>query len=388
MTSQLIITCNSCGARIPKNSDQCELCGWLVGQEDHDMTRDAGVSDKEVSPPGSVASSTDELVESTGDEQSSEKGVFCHMCGWENPAGARFCSSCGTRLQEIVKTKPAQLPDELKEIAPPSKVESDQPVIGEKSEIDEQETAISQPLQPMHIGMLVVTGMLVVATLYMITSFSRRAFPEVEPAPAQAQTETEATANNALSDALPADVADRIATLESEADALEGEAALLKKREIVSILESIDRPDKAATAQEEIAAISEAREDWFRAGHYFYDWMDTQAGELRFAAAQRAVDAYEKGLSMGSDDLNIRTALAMAYLNTTAPMQGVQQIRQVLDTDADHLQGNFYYGVMLMQINRLDQAKAQFERVKTLVGSDSPMYQQADMMLQNLASMN
>ena len=68
-------------------------------------------------------------------------------------------------------------------------------------------------------------------------------------------------------------------------------------------------------------------------------------------------------------------------------MLGVQNIRQVLDEDPDHLQGNFYFGVMLMQINRLDQSKVQFERVKELVDETHPMYQQADIMLNNLATL-
>jgi hypothetical protein len=42
---------------------------------------------------------------------------------------------------------------------------------------------------------------------------------------------------------------------------------------------------------------------------------------------------------------------------------------------------------MLMQINRLDQALAQFEKVKTLVASDHPLYRQADMMLANIRAL-
>lgn len=373
-------TCSSCGARMEENAEQCALCGWQVGQIDHDMTSASEEAD-EVN--GSDLPDADASSES-GDVGGAE-GPFCHMCGWENPAGARFCSACGTKLQEVAQTeKAASTPAKAKiKGAKKASLTSD---LAEKSTLEPIEIAqeAPNPIQPVHLVMMAAAGLLIVAALYMITVFSRRAFPEVEPTQAQAQTEQSQSGNVANSDALPADVADRIATLESEAEGLTGEALILKKREMVSILASVNRADKAATIQEEVAGLSGTSDDWFQAGHFYYDLMDSQSGQARFDAAIKATTAYESGLEINPDDLNIRTALAMAYLNTRAPMQGVQQIRQVLDTDPDHLQGNFYYGVMLMQINRVDQAKAQFERVKELVGPESPVYQQADMMLQNL----
>lgn len=340
------------------------------------------------STPDLPSEPTSEDVPPT-DAETSDAGVFCHMCGWENPPGARFCSSCGTKLQEaasrkIQKNKPATSTSSSGEAGSPSSAAVDTPV-APAPDVEPEQAA--QPMQPMHMAMLVISGIMVVAVLYMITMFSRRAFPEVEPAPAQTQT-AQQTQSGSQTDAgtadLAADVATRVAALEAEAEGLQGDALVAKKREIVAVLSDANRPDKAAPVQEEIAGLTGAGEDWFSAGHFYYDWMDVQSGEVRLTVAQRAARAYEEGLKQIPDDLNVRTALAMTYLNTRAPMQGVQQIRQVLETDPDHLQGNFYYGVMLMQINRLDQARTQFQRVKELVGPESTLYQQADMMLQNL----
>lgn len=371
-----MVTCSSCGARTSKASELCELCGWPVGQNDHDMQSEVEADAAQAAPESAPAI-----------DLAAESGPFCHMCGWENPPGAKFCSSCGTALQTVPSVKKAKLPPKAQKKAAGKKgagktaarEEATGPVLATE--------AVSQPFNSMHMGMMAVAGILVIAALYMITTFSRRAFPADVPTAAQAQSDgsnTAATASAANTEALSADVAGRIADIEQEAASLAGEALILKKREIVSLLSGESRPDKAAPVQEEIAALSNTSEDWFLAGHFFYDWMDAaQNGEARISAAQKATEMYEKGLALSPDDLNIRTALAMAYLNTRAPMQGVQQIRQVLDTDPNHLQGNFYYGVMLMQINRLEQAKTQFERVKELVGPESPMYQQADRMLQN-----
>ena len=231
---------------------------------------------------------------------------------------------------------------------------------------------------------MVVAGFMVVAVLYMITAFSKRAFPDTESSPPQ---QAEAATQEVEAAPLSGELEERLAALSREADQLEGEEKIAKQREIVRVLMETQRFDRAAPIQETIAQLSGRAEDWFQTGHFYYDWMDQLSGEQRFSVAQNAVSAYEQGLSLNPDDLNIRTALAMAYLNTSNPMLGVQQIRQVLDEDPDHLQGNFYFGVMLMQINRIEQSKAQFERVKQLVDESSPMYQQADIMLRNLESL-
>ena len=69
--------------------------------------------------------------------------------------------------------------------------------------------------------------------------------------------------------------------------------------------------------------------------------------------------------------------MATAYLNTNNPMQGVQEVRRVLDTDSTHLHARFNYGIMLALIGRTEKAIEQFEFVKRQVDESSPYYQQA-----------
>lgn len=387
-------TCRSCGARLAPEAEQCSLCGWPVGADDHDLRDEA---DEATPEPGIRRENS---VPATG--ESGERKPFCHMCGWQNPAGARFCSACGTRLQNLtVNAGSEQISPGPKKTsrapARPAKASTKKAVRPDQDPAVETAQPAPKPIEMWQVGVLVLAGVLVVAALYMITGFSKRAFPRIETTAAQAQTQTRGQAEsqqsgtqnvgqNLLGADLSEDVARQVEALEAEAEGLSGDALIAKKREIVSVLSEAGRPDRAAPVQEEIASAVNTAEDWFQAGHFLYDWMDTLGGEQRFIIAQRAATAYESGLSI-KNDLNVRTALAMAYLNTRTPMLGVQNIRQVLAEEPDNLQGNFYYGVMLMQINRLDQAEAQFERVKQLVGEGSELYERADMMLQNLRSM-
>ena len=392
MSEQDAGTCRSCGARLTPDAELCALCGWPVGADDHDL-RDDDAPESEA-----TASDARQAPSAKDEEGAVDAKPYCHMCGQQNPAGARFCSSCGTKLEqpdEVAKQAKSTPPESAKSepVQPQEDISKPvKPVVDEKTQAPTSQT--EQQVQGWQVGVLIAAGILIVSALYLITGFSKRAFPKIEETPQQAQAETRGQAATqqggsqaAAQRTLPADLASTLEALESEAESLSGDALIEKQREIVALLSEASRPDRAAPFQEKIAATVNTAEDWFQAGHFLYDWMDTLEGEQRFIIAERAALAYENGLET-TNDLNVRTALAMAYLNTRAPMQGVQQIRQVLSEEPDHLQGNFYYGVMLMQINRLDQAKVQFERVKQLVPEGTNLYEQADMMLENLSTLN
>jgi lipoprotein NlpI len=59
-------------------------------------------------------------------------------------------------------------------------------------------------------------------------------------------------------------------------------------------------------------------------------------------------------------------------------MMAIQETNRVLESDSLHIQANFNRGIMLSQINRLDQAIEQFETVKRIIGDpQDPVYQRA-----------
>ncbi len=232
--------------------------------------------------------------------------------------------------------------------------------------------------------MVLTSGFLIVAALYMVTAFSKRAFPVNPEAPPQPAQTAEAIEEAPLS----AELEDQVVALTEEADALAGEERVSRQRAIVDLLVGAQRQDRAAPIQEEIASTTAISTDWFQAGHMYYDWMDRLTDRTRReAVARKAIASYEQGLAIDSTNLDVRTALAMAYLNTQTPMLGIQQIRRVLSEDPDHVQGNFYFGVMLMQSGQVDRAEGQFEKVQQLVDPGSEVYQQAEIMLQNLRSL-
>lgn len=141
-------TCRSCGARLEADAGQCALCGWIVGAEDHDVR--------------SEGDTREQILEDTyfAPDASKEKGPFCYKCGWENPEGASFCSSCGTRLQMVPRSgvKKAVLADESvgAENQDPTSSDQEEPAAGEED----------RSVQGVQVGMLVISSLLVVGALY------------------------------------------------------------------------------------------------------------------------------------------------------------------------------------------------------------------------------
>ena len=359
MSENKSFTCPSCGARNSGDETVCVLCG-----ESQQSGGALEAIDREQNPPAEAAAS----------REPDREGVFCNACGWKNPVDANFCSSCGTGLQkEAVSSTPdaGKKQVELPRL-PPEQPETIEPVAAPRN-------------MGVQTGLMILVSLVVVAALYMLTIASRTAFPPGipdEPPASEAAASSEGTQTGQA----VVDLEAQAGAIQQEIAGLEGEALITRLRELTDSYRGSGQPSLAALAQEELAGSLNTSEAWAQTGNRFYEWMEVLSGEQRQAIAQRAADAYQRSLEL-EEDLNIRTALAMSFLNSQTPMFGVREIRAVLDTEPDHIQGNFYYGVMLMQISRLDQALEQFEKVKQLVGPDSPMYGQADMLINNIRTL-
>jgi len=187
---------------------------------------------------------------------------------------------------------------------------------------------------------------------------------------------------------LPEQFRAREAELQASIDAVTGEERIEIRRDLIDLYLSAARLDLAATQQQQIAETLDTENAWAVAGNFFYDYMESKEGPARTAAARRAIAAYQRALDINPDNLDIRTDMAIAYLyDPENPMQAIQQTNRVLEADSLHVQANFNRGVMLLQINRVDDAIAQFEKVKQIVGDpENPVYQRAEQALESIST--
>ena len=226
------------------------------------------------------------------------------------------------------------------------------------------------------VGIIVGAGVLLVIALFLVTAVSKT---QPGGAPVQPAQQAPLPAPIPEDTPLPAQLAEQVASIQDEVAQLNGTARIAKQRDLIALLFGAGRLDQAALEQQKIAEATSALDDWKRAGDLFYDWMNTIQDPSRKApVAAQAITAYQAVLAQDPDNLDVRTDMATAYLNTGSPMQGVTEIKRVLEADSTHLHARFNYGLMLTWINRPDQAIEQFEQVKTLVGDSSDYYQRAD----------
>lgn len=389
-------TCPSCGARLPEGADVCDLCGTMVDSEPSEEP------DASEPSPGEGAARPPAGDEAPDDAAADAESVYCNACGWENPSGARFCSQCGERLQEVgasdsARAVPADAPPTAEEESPPSDDGSDG--MGRQ------------------VGLVVGVGLLLVVGLFLVTSWSGSwsggssggpadaaggpaasaqggatgpgaSGPAMQRAPASgggSATDLTTLVENNRQGNMPQQLAARTDSLQSVIESSTGAAQQSARRELVNALIGGGRLGPAALAQRRIAETTGNTADWRRTGDLLYSWMETLGNQPQSrSVAQHVVDAYQKVLDQDPENLDVRTDMATAYLQTNNPMRGVEEINRVLEQDPDHFQARFNKGIMLTMIGRTDQAIEQFERVKEIVGSESPYYQQANQAIQTI----
>lgn len=346
-------TCSGCGARLGAGVTQCDLCGAAVG-------------DEIVLPVAPVAEPVTPVAVPVAPVAAapSSASVFCTQCGWENPTASRFCAQCGAALVVAPLPKGRIVPavDPVPASAAPvpaAKVE-DSSAVGKR------------------LGLIFGLALLVIVGFFLIDAASGDQEVTRE-APLEQSAGLIATSDQPLS----AELAERTEALRGEASTLSGEARLLKLREIVDLLAAAGRFDKAGAEQEAIAAETGSEDDWIRAGNLYYDWMDVHEGAERTTFAKATIAAYRKVLELNPENHDVRTDMAVAYMSDPDnPMLAIQENAAVLQADSLHVQANFNRGIMLLQINRIDGAIAQFEKVQRIVGNpDDPMYKLAEQAL-------
>ena len=299
-----------------------------------------------------------------------QKASDCDTCGQQNPEGSRFCNRCGARLvgssREVVgSVRAATIPATVLKGESNAAGGTDSGS-GRITDLDASDRAVGK-----QVIIVVSAALLLVVLLYAITTISGGAKGDfsIGQAPAAEQTV----------EPLASQWQDREAELKADVEAASGDEQIAARRRLIDLYFAADRLDFAAEQTALIAETTGAEQDWIRAGNLYFDWMQRAPAAQKAPWAQRTVAAYQKALALNPDNLDVRTDMAIAYLyDPQNSMMGIQETNKVLAADSMHVQANFNRGIMLSQINRLDAAIEQFEKVKRIVGNpDDPVYQRA-----------
>ncbi|MFT4604186.1 MAG: hypothetical protein ACI9W4_000914 [Rhodothermales bacterium] len=348
------LSCKACGGGLKPDDERCYLCGTPAGTDPDDLARVAVMvadasGDKAAAPRAGGGTGTED-----------DRPVFCHSCGWRNPIGARFCAQCGSALQDLTGTgaltdaasqgsgATAGFTDDQGGRMPPGPVPDAQPSV---------EEGVGK-----RIGIIVGAAVMVIVALYMISAIMSQQSPVASGPQAAVPLTGEGFPDLAIG------IAQQVEVLDDSLAAGAEKVGVLQRK--VELLIGGGRYDLAAIAQEELAGITATEQAWTLAGNLYYDAMDRSADgtQQRTGLAQQAIAAYRQVLEINPDNLDVRTDMAVAYLwDPDNPMSAIQETAAVLERDSLHVQANFNRGIMLSQINRIDQALEQFRKVQRIV---------------------
>jgi outer membrane protein len=153
---------------------------------------------------------------------------------------------------------------------------------------------------------------------------------------------------------------------------------------LANLYQSVGKFDSSGWYAEEASKFFNTAESWIKAGDQYYQAYTLaldQSKQTQFA--KKAQEFYQKVLDSDPDNLEVKTKMAMTYISTNNPMQGIKMLMEVLKVDPQNESALFNLGMLSIQSGQYDKA---VERLDTLV-KINPSHTQAQLLL-GIAWMN
>jgi outer membrane protein len=183
----------------------------------------------------------------------------------------------------------------------------------------------------------------------------------------------------------PADVRMRIQRLRAQrVKSAEKEKNAIFADSLADLYRLSNRFDSAAWFAEESSKHFNTVKSWVKTGDNYYQAYSIEMDQAKQRSlAMKAQEYYGKVLEKEPGNLEVKTKLAMTYLSTSTPMQGITMLREVLAEDPDNELALFNMGMLSIQSGQFDRA---VQRLQQLVNIN-PQHIQGQLLL-GIALMN
>lgn len=122
--------------------------------------------------------------------------------------------------------------------------------------------------------------------------------------------------------------------------------------------------DSAAKYAEVVALLEPTEQHLLRAGDRYYDAFGFAADTKKSAGlGVKTREWYQKALDKNPNLLNAKANLAMTYVSTETPMQGIMLLREVLANDPTNEVALFNMGLLSMRSNQYEKAIDRFRQL-------------------------
>ena len=134
---------------------------------------------------------------------------------------------------------------------------------------------------------------------------------------------------------------------------------------LASLYKAANQFDSAGWFAEKAAAHFNNTESWMKAGdNYYQAYTLALDQDKQRALGGKAQELYGKVLDKEPDHLEAKTKMAMTYLTSSNPMQGIMMLREVLVKDPKNELALFNMGMLSIQSGQYDRA---IERLEELI---------------------
>ncbi|MGY6741837.1 MAG: tetratricopeptide repeat protein [Cecembia sp.] len=156
--------------------------------------------------------------------------------------------------------------------------------------------------------------------------------------------------------------------LDAIANRLQGESDkerfLVLADTLALIYTQVGKFDSAAYFLEQAALKLDNLQTWEKAGLAYYEAYTFALNEQKVAFLADKTRTYlNKVLDVNPQRLDLKTKVAMTYVSSANPMQGITMLREILEEDPTNEDGLFNMGVLSMQSGQYKRAAERFEEL-------------------------
>ncbi|MEA5427236.1 tetratricopeptide repeat protein [Arcicella lustrica] len=148
---------------------------------------------------------------------------------------------------------------------------------------------------------------------------------------------------------------------------LNGSTAKVKMKaanELIAKFVEYTRFDSAAYYAEEVAKIEPSETNLMKAGNLYYEaFTYSLQAEKTTVLGEKAREIFTKVLAKNPENLLAKTNMAMTYVSTSTPMQGITMLREVIAKEPDYEPALFSLGILSIRSNQFGKAVDRFKQI-------------------------
>jgi outer membrane protein len=135
---------------------------------------------------------------------------------------------------------------------------------------------------------------------------------------------------------------------------------------LANLYQEAGKFDSAAWFSEASSKFFNTIESWIKTGdHYYQAYTFAIDQKKQSQLAGKAQEYYQKVLDKNPKHLEVKTKLAMTYISSPNPMQGIMLLREVLEQDPKNELALYNMGMLSFQSGQYEKA---VDRLKELIG--------------------